>query len=497
MAEPNARILVCDDEKFFREAIRDILTGEQLEVLEAEDGESALELATDPGIGVLVLDIRLPGIDGLEVLKRLSADRPDLRVIMLSANSDQELVLEALRLGACDYLAKPLHDEELVLAVRRAAESHALAEGWGRLRVRVERLAAELEALSERAVEAGSDERDAVVAQGLVQLTAELLEAGRTSLLRLVAEGDALEVAALHGQPAGRAGSAEFDRIAPGEGVAGAVFELGEAVLVEDIVEDARFAEFARAEGYASRSFAIAPLLGGGQLRGLLCAADRPGGARFGEEDAVLLRLLAAHAVELLREGAGPVAADAAADPSEPLDGDAELARAICDAITNEVEPEQLYQAALRPVEKQLAAAPVSLYLIDAEHGTLRCEASRDGGEREDRPELPVGVGLSGTVMQTGRMVATDEPELDSRFEAAVDTPLDGEVGPIVCAPLLLRGKVVGVFRAFPRDGAETSARAAEVVAAALSAAVRNALLYRSLLESIDEVAEVRRSARG
>lgn len=99
-------------------------------------------------------------------------------------------------------------------------------------------------------------------------------------------------------------------------------------------------------------------------------------------------------------------------------------------------------------------------------------------------------------MLQTGRMVASDTPELGPRFEAAVDTPIDGEVRPLLCVPLSLRGKVIGVFRAFPADGAEATARTGEVVAAALSAAVRNVLRYRSLLESIDDVAEARRSGR-
>jgi hypothetical protein len=71
-------------------------------------------------------------------------------------------------------------------------------------------------------------------------------------------------------------------------------------------------------------------------------------------------------------------------------------------------------------------------------------------------------------------------------------------VGPLLAVPLRLRGKVLGVARAFPKDPQAASARTGEVVAAALSAAVRNVLLYRSLLESIDDVARARReSGRG
>ena len=121
------RVGVIDDELFFREAISEVLEAAGFDCVTAEDGAQAITLADDPGIGVLVLDIRMPGMDGIDVLRHLREQRPALRVLVLSGASDQETVLEALRRGACDYLAKPLHDEELVLAVGRACESYALA----------------------------------------------------------------------------------------------------------------------------------------------------------------------------------------------------------------------------------------------------------------------------------------------------------------------------------------------------------------------------------
>ena len=93
-------------------------------------------------------------------------------------------------------------------------------------------------------------------------------------------------------------------------------------------------------------------------------------------------------------------------------------------------------------------------------------------------------------------MIATNDPSKDPRFDPDVDTPEDGGCYPYLCIPLRLRGKTVGVVRAFLEEGAHASPRTGEVLSAALSAAVRNVLLYRSLLQSIDEVAEARRAAR-
>ena len=491
MAEPSLQVLVCDDERFFREAIRDILAAEAFGVVEAGDGEEALACATDPSIGVVVLDVRLPGMEGLDVLRRLAKTRPDLRVIVLSASNDQELVLDALRLGAFDYLAKPLHDEELLLAVRRAAQSHELVTDWGRLRARVERLAGQLEEATRMAEEAAPGDRDRLLAQALVAVASDVLEASRTSLLLAQEGGESLRVAAAHGRALD---PEELEPVPFGHGVAGVAFEVGEPLAVGDIGADSRFAPNAQRGRYESSSFSIAPLLARGEPVGLLCAADRSGGGAFSEEDLALLRLIAGHAARLLRPDPSEETGTEWGSAARP--DDAELARVVCDAISNEVEPERIFAAALQPIADALGAAPVSVFLLDEAGSSLQLEAACDAGEREDRVVLPAGAGLTGEGVRTGRLVATDTPETDARFASEADTPADGKAGPFLCAPLSLRGKVVGVFRSFPRGSAADAGGSAETVAAALSAAVRNVLLYRSLLDSIDEVAAARRRAR-
>jgi DNA-binding response OmpR family regulator len=505
LGEHAPQVLVVDDERFFREAIREILSAEGLSCVECEDGERALELAREPGLGVVVLDIRLPGIDGIEVLRRLRELRPSLRVIMLSASTDQELVLEALRLGACDYLAKPLHDEELVLAVRRAAESYDLAEDRGRLRARFERLASQLEELAARVGSAPPSGRRVALREGAARAAADVLEAEKTSLMLLNDDGSRLEVAAAVGR---ECGPGEMDPVGFGERLAGLMLEQAEPLVVDDVEGEPRLAGRASPGRYASGSFALAPLRAGGRTLGVLCAADRTGGGRFGPEDVPLLRLLAMQIAQLLATGPGaeeelaepgggektlPLLSDL---PDPSADRDAELARAICEAVVSEVEPERVIRAALQPLAERLPAAPVSLFLRDARTGELECQGACDAGRRPERARLAADRGLTATVLQTGQLVASPEPERDPRFDAQVDTPEDGRAGPLLCGPLRLRGKVVGVFRAFPEDPGTLSARTGEVLGAALSAAVRNVLLYRSLLQSIEEVAEARREAR-
>jgi DNA-binding response OmpR family regulator len=500
-----ARVLVVDDERFFREAITEVLGAQRLAWVTAATGAEALEQAADEGVGVVVLDLQLPDLHGLEVFRRLRAARPELRVIILSAHTDQESVLEALRLGAFDYLAKPLHEEELALAVKRALETFGLASGWSGLRVRLSRLESTLCELWERARSESARDDPQGLREAAVQAVAEVLGAARTSLVLVDEEAGALRVAAARGF------KDPLECVEPvplGQGVAGAALARAEPLLVADVEADDRYAGRAPADRYASRSFAVAPLVAGARALGVLCATERKGGLPFDEEDLALLRILSLQVAQMLDPERSARAAGAGEEPLAELGlaehagaqalgpaARAELARAICEAVTAEVEPGRILEAALRPVAEALDAAPVSLYLTDPTSGELRREAQCDAGRRSDRPALGRGRGLTGSVLEAGLLIASADPAADLRFDAAVDTPEDGRPGPLLCGPLRFRGKALGVFRAFPVAGGAAAPEVGELLASALSAAVRNVLLYRSLVETIEEVAAARRQA--
>lgn len=493
------RALIVDDERFFREAIRDALTAADIDCDTAANGEEALRLAAAAGVGAVVLDLGLPGLGGIEVLRRLRAEHPTTRVVVVAAQPEQRDVLEALRLGACDYLAKPLHDEELVLSLRRALEAHAVESSWCSLRGRLRLLEARLAEIGVFARDTGPEERADVLAAPVAEAVAQTLGAGRTSLMLLDAGVGELRVAGATGH---ELRPDEMDRVRVGEGVAGRVLAANEALAVEDAQQDRRFRDCAVPSRYRTASFVLAPIQGPAHPVGVLCATDRADPPVFGEDDLTLLRLLALGVGPLLalpqKAGPPPAQAPGEAGPGPSLDGggvDAELAREVCEAVTAEVQPDRLYAAALEPVARILPAAPVSLYLFDPESGELALEAQHETGVG-DRARLARGRGLTAGVAESGWLVASDRPEGDPRFDPAVDTPEDGVPGPFLCVPLRLRGKVLGVLRAFPRDGASASPRTAELLGAAFSAAVRTVLLYRSLLDSVDEVAEARRALR-
>jgi GAF domain-containing protein len=172
---------------------------------------------------------------------------------------------------------------------------------------------------------------------------------------------------------------------------------------------------------------------------------------------------------------------------------DAELARAVCEVLTAEVEPDRVISESLAAVATRLPAAPVSLYLLGSNGRELVLESQFEGAGHADREKLPVDAGLTGVVLQTGRLVATDSPDRDPRFDLEVDTPECGEARPLLCVPVRFRNKTMGVMRVFLEAGVPASARTGEILTAVISAVVRNAVMYRGLLECMDGVAKARR----
>lgn len=115
------RVLVVDDEPELIAALTPALERRGISVLPAGDGEEALLRLAREAVDVVVLDVRLPGMDGLEVLERIRSMRPDLEVLLLSGHPDVEIAVEGIRRGAADYLTKPPDVDRLAERIREAA----------------------------------------------------------------------------------------------------------------------------------------------------------------------------------------------------------------------------------------------------------------------------------------------------------------------------------------------------------------------------------------
>jgi len=118
-------VLIVDDERSIRNSLRDILEYEKFQVDEAEDGESALELLQQQSYNVILCDIKMPRMDGIELLERI-IEKHDTPVVMISGHGTIDTAVEAIKKGAFDYISKPLDLNRLLVTVRNAIDRNEL-----------------------------------------------------------------------------------------------------------------------------------------------------------------------------------------------------------------------------------------------------------------------------------------------------------------------------------------------------------------------------------
>jgi DNA-binding NtrC family response regulator len=111
-------ILIVDDEPIVRESIRDWLKDSGYDVYTAESGEEALSLVEKQEFSIIIIDVRLPGKTGIKVLSEIKQQKPQIKSIVITAYPSAELAAEAMKLGAVDYLIKPINPDDLEQLIR-------------------------------------------------------------------------------------------------------------------------------------------------------------------------------------------------------------------------------------------------------------------------------------------------------------------------------------------------------------------------------------------
>ncbi len=112
-------VLVVDDEEGIRESLSDILKDEGHEVITSETGEEALKIIRENNPDLIFLDIWLPGMDGLQALKEIKEVNPELTVVMISGHGTIDLAVKATKMGAYEFLEKPLSIDRVLLVTKK------------------------------------------------------------------------------------------------------------------------------------------------------------------------------------------------------------------------------------------------------------------------------------------------------------------------------------------------------------------------------------------
>ncbi len=165
-------ILIVDDEEGIRQVLSDCLRDEGYRVVLAEDGFQALRLLSEEPVELVILDVWLPNMGGIEVLQRIKAEYPEVEVVVISGHGNINLAVQAVKLGAFDFLEKPLSLEKTITVVQNA--------------LRLEQLKRE-----NRSLKAGLAEEDRMIGSSLaIQRVRELIEQSAASDARILILGE-------------------------------------------------------------------------------------------------------------------------------------------------------------------------------------------------------------------------------------------------------------------------------------------------------------------
>ena len=135
-----ADILIIDDEKAIRKTLSEILSFEGYKIEEASDGEEGLKKFKEKNYDVVLCDIKMPKLDGIEFLQKASEKNPDVPVIIISGHGNIDTAVEAVKKGAYDYISKPPDLNRLLITIRNAMERNSLVTEAKSLKRKVNRV---------------------------------------------------------------------------------------------------------------------------------------------------------------------------------------------------------------------------------------------------------------------------------------------------------------------------------------------------------------------
>ena len=291
MTEPTnnhgPKILVVDDDRFFLRQMVDILSDGGFKVQGVTSGEQALELLEDNKFKVIVTDIVMGKMSGIELLQKVRMHDRLTPVICVSGVRSFENVVEMIRNGASDFLPKPFNPEQLLSAVSSAVIDYEISTEKERIVARSDKWAKELLTLRMLG-EASSKEILQSLFKRTIAAISDTLKVETASLM--VMEGEVLRLVEAMGLPEEVIGKVT---VPLGKGISGHVAQTGEPLLINDISKDERFRPSSFKAQYTTQSALCVPLVRGDRVLGVLNANNKINGESFTESDRDLLYTMA------------------------------------------------------------------------------------------------------------------------------------------------------------------------------------------------------------
>ena len=299
MMGDSAKILVVDDERRMCESLETLLSKAGYEVTAVEKGEEALNKISNSDFDLVITDIKMPQVDGLDILKAARTKDVDALVILMTGYASLKSAISAINQGAYDYLMKPIEFAELKLTIQRALEKRKadrdrldllteLRERNLELKKKVE----ELDALYKAGMSLSTTNSLNELLHRIVSLATQVIEAQTGSIMLIQPSDSTLTIEASIGlDPT----IIRQTKLRMGSSIAGYVAQEGEPLMVEDIKNDSRFSHFSK-KHYATRSLLCVPLKVKDKTLGVINLSDKKTGYPFTGEDLRLLTTFASQA---------------------------------------------------------------------------------------------------------------------------------------------------------------------------------------------------------
>ncbi len=293
------RIFVIDDEPGMCESLQRLLGDEGFSVDAFQSSTEAVNQLSESRVDLIITDIKMPDMDGLELLKRVKDHDDLIPVIMMTGYGSLDTAIDAIKSGAYDYLLKPVEFPQLQLAVGRALEKRKgeiarqkLLEELRLNNLILKRRIGELNALYEAGKSIGSSVNLDDLLRQILTLATAVTESEVGSIMLLDERREYLRIAAAIGLAPDIVSAT---KLPIGESIAGFVAQSGEPLFVKDVEADARFGRINR-ERYKTTSLLCTPLTIKGEVLGVINIANKAGETPFSEDDLRLLSTFASQA---------------------------------------------------------------------------------------------------------------------------------------------------------------------------------------------------------
>ncbi|MFH2050648.1 MAG: response regulator, partial [bacterium] len=299
MSKNSEIIVIIDDEKRMCDSLSALLTGDGYTVEAYQSSTKAIEVIRDKKIDLVITDLKMPEMNGLEVLKAVREIDSDLPVILMTGYASLDTAIEAVASGAYDYLLKPVEFNHLELAVNRALEKRRA--GLARLQlleelrlsnIILQRRMGELNALYEAGKSIGSTSNLKDLLRQIIILASTVTEAQVGSIMLTDERGEFLTIEAAIGLDEKIIATT---RLPIGESIAGTVAQNGLPIVIEDVENDEKFKRINK-EKYGAASLLCCPLRIKNKIIGVINLANKQDGETFTKNDLRLLTTFASQA---------------------------------------------------------------------------------------------------------------------------------------------------------------------------------------------------------